>query len=170
LGNSMVKLAIVGARNSGKTTVIEGLIGYLTGRGYRVASIKHTSHNHRFDTPGKDSHRHRAAGAGMTVAKSSEEVAIFARPELLDISLIQDLTGEQFDIWLIEGDRTADHPKVVITRNLDKFDVTKPVNIVATIGPERIDESFPHFDSGDYSGLGTFVISNMLDKKTEITR
>ncbi|MCP4583104.1 MAG: molybdopterin-guanine dinucleotide biosynthesis protein B [candidate division Zixibacteria bacterium] len=166
----MVKLAIVGAQNSGKTTVIEALIDYLVGKGIRVASIKHTSHRHRFDTPGKDSYRHREAGAGLTVAMSGEEVAVFARPDSLDISLIQDITGEQFDIWLIEGDRTADHPKIVVTRNLKEFGEATPSNLIATIGPEQINESLPHFDTGDYEGLGSFVISTMLDRKTEIIR
>ena len=64
----MVELGIVGARNSGKTTVVEKLIHYLTENGVRVASVKHTSHAHRFDTPGKDSHRHREAGTDSVSA------------------------------------------------------------------------------------------------------
>ena len=61
-------IAIVGRHNSGKTTLIERLIAELVGRGYDVGSIKH--HSHRgfdIDYPGKDSYRHRAAGASETV-------------------------------------------------------------------------------------------------------
>lgn len=162
----MVNIAVVGAKKSGKTAVIEGLIGYLDSKGYRVASIKHTSHRHRFDTPGKDSYRHRQAGAGMTIAMSDEEVAVFARPDLLDTRQIQLVTDEKFDIWLIEGDRRSDHPKILVTQHLKEFPEAMPENIVATIGPERIGGVPAHFETEDYDGLGSFVISTMLDKKS----
>jgi molybdopterin-guanine dinucleotide biosynthesis protein MobB len=166
----MVELSVVGARNSGKTAVIEGLVGHLVGRGFRVATIKHTSHSHRFDTPGKDSHRHRQAGAGLTVAVSDEEVAVFARPYLLDTRQLQDMIGRQIDVWLIEGDRRADRPKVMVTRHLKEWSGELPENIVATIGPERLGDAPAHFDAGDYDGLAGFVSSTMLDKKTEIEK
>ena len=164
---SMVELAVVGAKNSGKTTVIEGLVGYLVGEGCRVATIKHTSHSHRFDTPGKDSYRHRQAGAGLTVAVSDEEVAIFAQPDSLDVRQLQYLTRRQIDIWLIEGDRSANRPKVLVTRHLKELSGALPENIVATIGPERLGQVPAHFEAGDYAGLGSFVSSTVLDKKTE---
>jgi molybdopterin-guanine dinucleotide biosynthesis protein B len=162
----MIILAVVGAKKSGKTTVIEGLIRYLDGRGYRVATIKHTSHRHRFDTPGKDSYRHREAGAGLTIATGGEELAVFARPDMLDIRQIQNAARGQFDIWLIEGDRLADHPKILVTRHMNEFAEAMPENIVAIIGPERIRDVPAHFEDGDYDGLGSFIISSMLDRKT----
>lgn len=164
----MVKLAVVGAKNSGKTAVLEGLISYLDSKGYRVATVKHTSHRHRFDTPGKDSYRHRQAGAGLTIAESGEEIAIFARPDLLSVSDIQNWTHDNFDIWLIEGDRHADHPKIMVTRELDEFSDEIPKNIVATIGPGQIDGISSHFDSGDLSGLVDFIINTVIDRKAGI--
>jgi molybdopterin-guanine dinucleotide biosynthesis protein len=104
----------------------------------------------------------------LTIAISGEEVAIFSRPEYIDIANIQKITGDHFDIWLIEGDRSADHPKIVVTRNLTNFSEYNQANIVATIGPEKISSTIPHFETDDYNGLGDFVISKMLDKKTEI--
>ena len=165
----MVELGIVGAKNSGKTAVIEGLVSYLVGKGHRVGTIKHTSHSHRFDTPGKDSYRHREAGAGLTIAVSDEEVAVFAQPGLLDTRQLRHMTGHQIDIWLIEGDRRAERPKVVVTRHLEELSGGLPENIVATIGPERLGDAPAHFEEGDYDGLGAFV-STMLDKKSEIEK
>jgi molybdopterin-guanine dinucleotide biosynthesis protein B len=165
---SMVELAVVGAKKSGKTTVIEGLVGYLVGAGYRVGTIKHTAHSHRFDTRGKDSYRHRRAGAGMTIAVSDEEVAVFARPDLLDTRQLRHMTLRQIDIWLIEGDRHADRPKVLVTRHLDESSDALPENIVATIGPEQLAGVPVHFEAGDYGGLGSFVTGTLLDKRTEI--
>lgn len=166
----MLELAIVGAKNSGKTTVIEGLIKYFINEGYRVATIKHTSHSHQFDTQGKDSYRHRQAGAMLTVAQSDDEVAIFASPESLDIRQTQSLTNNKIDIWLIEGDRHADRPKVLVTRHLSKLAGAPPENVIAAIGPDRPEGVPAHFDSNDYAGLGSFVCRTMLEKKTEIQK
>lgn len=164
----MVELAVVGAKKSGKTTVIEGLVSYLVGEGYRVATIKHTAHSHRFDTQGKDSYRHRQAGAGLTVAMSNEEIAMFAQPDLLDVRQLQYMTRQQIDIWIIEGDRSANRPKILVTRNMKELLDAMPENIVATIGPERLGQVPAHFEAGDYGGLGSFVSGTMLDEKTEI--
>jgi molybdopterin-guanine dinucleotide biosynthesis protein B len=163
----MIKLAIVGAKKSGKTMVMEGLIKYLHGKGYRVATIKHSSHRHRFDIPGKDSYRHREAGAGLTMAVSENEIAVFTRPDLLDAEQVQSLARGRFDIWLIEGKKSSDHAKILVTRKLKEFSEPLPTNVVATIGPERIEGVPAHFESGDYNGLGSYIISAMLDKKME---
>lgn len=163
----MLELGVVGAKKSGKTTVIEGLVGYLAVRGYRVATIKHTSHSHRFDTPGKDSYRHRQAGAGLTVAVSDEDFAVFTQPGMLDIRQVQDLIRHRVDVWIVEGDRRSDRPKVLVTRNLKETQDTLPGNIVATIGPERVDGVTAHFEDGDHQGLGSFVISEWLGKPLE---
>ncbi len=165
----MIELAIVGAKNSGKTTVLEGLVDYLVSAGYRVATIKHTSHTHMFDTPGKDSFRHRQAGARMTVAKSDKEVAIFAEPDELDIRQVQNVMRQQIDLWLVEGDRyAAERPKVLVTRCLEKSSGALPENVVATIGPQRLDEVSTHFATEDYKGLGSFVCNRLMGKKAEI--
>jgi molybdopterin-guanine dinucleotide biosynthesis protein B len=163
----MVELAVVGAKNSGKTTVIEGLVGYLVANGYRVAAVKHTSHSHRFDTPGKDTFRHREAGAVLTVARSEGETAVFAQPNILDIRQLQDMIDDHVDIWLIEGDRQADRPKILVTRGLDESSEGVPTNIIATIGPKRLAGVPTHFEPGDYGGLGSFVIEAMAKKKAE---
>jgi len=60
-------LSIVGRKNSGKTTLMSALIAELVRRGFTVASVKHTSHHHEFDTEGKDSWQHRKAGSAAAV-------------------------------------------------------------------------------------------------------
>jgi molybdopterin-guanine dinucleotide biosynthesis protein MobB len=164
---TVIELGVVGARNSGKTTVIERLVRILVKKGFQVATAKHTSHFHQIDTPGKDSHRHREAGAALTVVISEEEVAVFARPDILDWTRIQELTGRQSDIWLVEGDRRSDRAKVLVTRKLGDLAGPPPKNIIATIGPDRIDGVAAHFESNDVNGLGSFIVDTVLCRLEE---
>ncbi len=68
---------IVGRRNAGKTTLVCELISTLSEKGLRVGSVKHTHHHHELDTPGKDSHRHRIAGAAAVGILSPQMTAMF---------------------------------------------------------------------------------------------
>lgn len=68
---------IVGRRNAGKTTLVCELITVLSEKGLRVGSVKHTHHHHELDTPGKDSHRHRIAGAAAVGILSPQMTAMF---------------------------------------------------------------------------------------------
>ncbi len=163
----MVELGVVGAKNSGKTTMIEQLVRYLADEGIAVATVKHTSHTHRFDTPGKDSHRHRQAGASLTVVVSEAETAIFASPDQLQPTMIQEVTRGQFGVWLVEGDSEADRPKVLLTRNLDGLAKSIPSNVVATYGPVPVDAVDVHFDLDDVRGLSSFVTDTILAQGKE---
>jgi GTPase SAR1 family protein len=71
------EIGIIGAKNSGKTTLIEALIKALSERELRIATIKHTPHDHSFDTDGKDSYKHRQAGSTVTMAVGNNEMALF---------------------------------------------------------------------------------------------
>lgn len=74
---SLKRIHIIGRKNSGKTTLIVDLVEYLSSLGYRVGTIKHTHHHHELDTPGKDSHQHRQAGAAAVGILSPGMSAIF---------------------------------------------------------------------------------------------
>ena len=96
--------AIVGTSGSGKTTLIERLIGAARERGLSVSTIKHT-HHHDFelDTPGKDSHRHRLAGASeVIVASDSGWARLAASPVPASLQI---LLGQlrPVDLVLVEG-------------------------------------------------------------------
>ncbi len=71
------RLHIIGRKNAGKTTLVVELIERLTGRGLVVGSIKHTHHRHELDVPGKDSYRHREAGAAPVAIVSPGMTAVF---------------------------------------------------------------------------------------------
>ena len=96
--------AIVGRQGSGKTTLIEKLIPVLKRRGLTVSTIKHTHHHQiELDTPGKDSHRHRSAGAAEVIVASDSGWALIASSTAP--ASLQALLGHlrPVDVVLVEG-------------------------------------------------------------------
>lgn len=114
------RLHILGRKNHGKTTLVVDLVQVLTRRGRRVATIKHTHHEHELDTPGKDSHRHREAGAAAVGILSQTMNAVFWPP---DPEASREDLYHQFasimadcDLLLVEGDTQTSGPKVEVWR------------------------------------------------------
>lgn len=166
----MVRLGIVGAKNSGKTTLIEQLIPRLRAKGLTVSTIKHTAHQHNFDTSGKDSHRHREAGAGVTMAVSSAELALFGEYDNDLRTELEELIIRRSDICLIEGDKRGDHPKLLLTRNIDQLSTDQINNIVATYGPEPTDRPVPHLPLNDIEQVAAFVLEALSPATTGANR
>lgn len=97
-------VAIVGHSGSGKTTLIEKLIPGLHRRGLTVSTVKHTHHHQiELDTPGKDSHRHRMAGAAEVIIASDKGWARIASSD--EPARLQDLIAQlrPVDVVLVEG-------------------------------------------------------------------
>lgn len=105
---------IVGWKNAGKTTLMERLVAEIASRGLTVSTVKHAHHAFDVDTPGKDSFRHRAAGASETLVSSAARWALMRElrdePEPPLADLLARLSP--VDIVLIEGFKSARHPKV----------------------------------------------------------
>jgi len=114
------RLHIVGRKNSGKTTLIVDLVRHFTTHGTRVGTIKHTHHQHELDTPGKDSYRHRAAGAAVVGILSPKLNAVFARPAHEHDSPDQYARLEPLladcELVLVEGHLHVDAPKIEVWR------------------------------------------------------
>jgi molybdopterin-guanine dinucleotide biosynthesis protein B len=67
---------VIGWKNSGKTSLMERLVAEITGRGFSVSTVKHVHHDVDLDQPGKDTYRHRQAGAREVVLASADRLAI----------------------------------------------------------------------------------------------
>lgn len=111
-------ISIVGRHNSGKTTLIEKLISELTDRGFDVGSVKHHSHvGFEIDQPGKDSYRHRHAGATETVIACPGQMARIKTTsgELECDDIVASMPGH--DIVVVEGYRKSGLPTIEIMRS-----------------------------------------------------
>lgn len=116
----MRRLHIVGRKNSGKTTLVVDLVQHWTAQGRRIGTIKHTHHRHELDAPGKDSHRHRTAGAAAVGILSPAMNAIFwpSSPGEDVSDRYEQFAGllQTCDLVLVEGHLHADGPKVEMWR------------------------------------------------------
>ena len=122
LQSKPVRVHIVGRKNSGKTTLVCELVREFTDRGIRVATIKHTHHHHELDTPGKDSHLHREAGAAAVGILSPQMTAMFIPS---DREVRGETRYEQFEtlfadcrLILVEGDLNSSAPRIEVWRSV----------------------------------------------------
>jgi molybdopterin-guanine dinucleotide biosynthesis protein B len=113
----MTPVHIIGQPGAGKTTLIANLIRHLIGQGLRVGSLKHSSHTHELDKPGKDSYVHRTAGADPAAMVTSKMAAIYlpASERTHPERLIKNYFSHA-DIVLIEGWISGPYPKIEIWR------------------------------------------------------
>ena len=109
---------IAGYKNAGKTTLIVDLVRELVARGWRVGTVKHAHHDFDIDHPGKDSQRHRAAGAAEVIVASGRRVAhireLAGAPEPALDELVGRMTG--VDLVLVEGWKSGVHPRLEVRR------------------------------------------------------
>lgn len=163
----MVEIGIVGAKNSGKTTLIEQLIPLFVQNGLEVATIKHTGHSHTFDTEGKDSYRHRKSGAGLTIALSNSELAVFTRPEDKYLNVVKEIIVKYFDLCLVEGDKQSNRPKVLLTANREQLKRPISDNVIVSYGIERHSSSIAHYKLNDVAGLSSFLLKQVANLRKE---
>jgi len=110
-------LGIVGWSGSGKTTLLVALLPLLRAAGLTVSTVKHTHHGFDMDRPGKDSYRHREAGAHEVLVSSSSRWALMhevAGREPGLPALLEKL--EPVDLVLVEGFKTHPYPKLEVYR------------------------------------------------------
>ena len=155
---------IVGRKNSGKTTLIVELVRHLTHQGYRVGTVKHTHHLHELDTPGKDSHQHREAGAAAVGILSPMMNAIFwPNNANSDIGSKYEKFAcllQNCDVVLVEGHLHADAIKLEVWR----ADLGQPPYAVEVSGIRAIitDDAHscdvPRLSRKDVPGLAAEVL------------
>jgi molybdopterin-guanine dinucleotide biosynthesis adapter protein len=121
---------VTGWKSSGKTGLMERLVGEISGRGLTVSTVKHAHHATEIDHPGRDSHRHREAGAREVIVASPVRWALMhelrGRPEPPLADLLAHLAP--VDLVLVEGYKRAPHPKVEAHRPETGHELLAPNN------------------------------------------
>jgi len=161
----MKTFGFAGWSGSGKTTLIEKLIPLFTRRGLRVSLIKHAHHSFDVDQPGKDSYRHRHAGAGEVLVTSSRRWV-----------LMHELRGgheppfeEQVkrlspcDLLVVEGFKYAPIPKLEVWRAEPGEPMLHPndPHIVAVATDAKVEARIPVLDLNDADAIATFVVAHL---------
>ena len=163
-------ISIVGKSSSGKTTLIEKLVPELTRRGYRVATVKHDMHGFEVDQEGKDSWRHKQAGAHTVVISSPQKVALIRDVEKdLTLDEIRGRWIQDVDLILSEGYKRDVQPKIEVFRKEKhkKLLCAKKDNLIAIASNQKLRVGVPCFDLEDMKGLSNFIEKEFLKSKKE---
>ncbi len=152
-------LCFVGRSNSGKTTLIERVIPELVRAGYKVATVKHAGHGFDLDTEGKDSWRHKQAGASSVVIISKGSMAMFA--DVSDQMKVEDVRDRfldtSYDLILAEGWKHEGYPKIVIIRDAVGEIPISPDGLLAVVSDKPVDLAVPCFGLDDVTGVAAFI-------------
>lgn len=161
-------VSIVGKSDVGKTTLLEKVVAELTSRGYVVATIKHDAHSFDIDHRGKDSWRHKRAGAHMTIISSPDKIALVMDTNH-DHTLgeIRDKFVHQVDLIVSEGYKREVHPKIEVFRKECYAELLcqQDDNLLAVAGnPDNPPDQVPVFDLDDPRALCDFIEERFLKK------
>jgi molybdopterin-guanine dinucleotide biosynthesis protein B len=155
-------VSIVGKSDSGKTTLIEKLIPELIRRGYRVATVKHDVHGFEVDREGKDSWRHKKAGAHTVVISSPVKLTLIRDVDHdADLTELRDSYIRDVDLILSEGFKKIEVFRKEMHRDLL---CTKEDDLVAIATNQRLSSDIPCFDLNDTPGLVDLIEEKFLRK------
>ncbi|MDZ4164012.1 MAG: molybdopterin-guanine dinucleotide biosynthesis protein B [Smithellaceae bacterium] len=158
-------VSIVGKSDSGKTTLLEKLIRELCRRGYRVATIKHDVHGFDIDHEGKDSWRHKRAGAHVAIISSPHKVAVIEDVDKdHEIAELRDRYIRDVDLIMTEGYKRNPHPKIeVFRKELHRELLCGPGdNLLALASNEWREVGVPCLDINDAQGLVDLIEKTFL--------
>ncbi len=160
----MKTFGIAGWSGSGKTTLIEKLIPLLVARGLRVSLIKHAHHTFDVDHPGKDSYRHRQAGAAEVLVTSSRRWVLMhelrGAPEPSFEEQVRHLSP--CDLLIVEGFKHAPIPKLEVWRAVTGEGMLHPndPHIVAVASDAKVETRLPFLDLNDAGAIAQFIVNH----------
>ena len=161
----MKTFGFAGWSGSGKTTLIEKLIPLFVRRGLRVSLIKHAHHTFDVDHPGKDSYRHRQAGASEILVTSSRRWVLMhelrGAPEPPFDEQLKRLSP--CDLLLVEGFKFAPIPKLEVWRAVTGEPLLHPndSHFVALVTDTKVETRLPVLDLNNADAVAAFVLSHL---------
>lgn len=164
-------IGIAGFSGSGKTTLVERLIPLMRAAGKRVSVVKHAHHSFNIDHEGKDTWRHRAAGAFEVVVASNTRLALMREFEQEAALTVHQVIAELYDgvDWVIvEGFKNSDIHKLEVWRasenNSARYVHDPFIAAVATDSPELLPQAtrLPVLDLNDPQAVVNWILANAL--------
>ena len=156
---------VTGWKNSGKTGLMERLITEFTARGLSVSSIKHAPHSFDIDHPGRDSYRHRDAGARQVLLASRNRWALMHELRDEDEPSLGDLLKQlsPVDLVLIEGYKRDRHPKIEAHRKETGQPLIAPEDetIVAVASDTLVTIDRPVLELNDTASIANFIAQHL---------
>ena len=157
----MKVVGFAGYSGSGKTTLIEAVIPLLVARGLRVSLIKHAHHSFDVDQPGKDSYRHRAAGASEALVSSQQRWVLMhelrgaAEPSLDE--LLARISA--CDVVIVEGFKREPIAKIEVHRAAAATQLLYPddPHIIAIATDTPLDTALPQFSINQPAAIADFI-------------
>jgi len=162
-------ISIVGKSESGKTTLLEGLITKLKQRGYKVAVIKHAAEDFELDTVNKDSWRFSQAGSEVSAISSAHKLAVIKNLEHdLGPQELSQFIGSDYDLILTEGFKQSSHPKIEVHRKEQgKELLSQPEQLLAIVTDEPLNIAVPQFSRDEVPKIVDLIVNTMLDQRRE---
>ena len=162
----MKVFGITGWKNAGKTTLVERLVAEITGRGLRVSTVKHAHHDFDVGQPGRDSHRHRVAGAEQVRVASAARWALMTElrgaPEPPLAALLATLAP--VDLVLVEGFKREPLPRIEIRRAAAPHPPIAPGDpLVVAIASDMAlpDERLPVLPLDATADIAEFILTHL---------
>lgn len=158
---------ITGWKNSGKTTLTERLVRCLTGRGYRIATVKHAHHDFDIDHEGTDSWRHRKAGAAEVAIVSARRYAIMHESGEEAEPTLQEIVAKlaPCDLVIVEGYKRDSHKKIEVRRKGGRegprLSESDPAIVAVASDHPQEGETLPVFDIDAIEDMADFIVREM---------
>lgn len=156
---------VTGWKNAGKTGLMERLVAEITGRGFSVSTVKHAHHTFDVDQPGKDSHRHRVAGASEVLLASGNRWALMHELRDEEEPPLEALLARlsPVDLILVEGYKRDRHPKVEAFRQEtgNPLIASNDPTIRAVAADCEVAVDCPVFDLDDTKAIADFILGEV---------
>lgn len=159
-------IGVAGFKNAGKTTLVERLVTELTRRGHRISTVKHAHHSFDIDHEGRDSFRHRKAGASEVAVVSRHRWAIIHESRDEAEPTLEDILAKlaPCDLVIVEGYKRDTHDKIEV-RDLDlahpRLAGDDPTVVAIAANGQVADAPVPVFDRDDVTALARFIERHM---------
>ena len=159
-------IGVAGFKNAGKTTLVEKLVSELTRRGHRVSTVKHAHHSFDIDHEGRDSFRHRKAGAREVAVVSRHRWAIIHESGEENEPTLEEILAKlaPCDLVIVEGYKRDTHDKIEV-RNIElshpDLAGDDPTVVAIAANGAIAAAPVPVFDRDDVTALAGFVEAHM---------